>query len=150
LNPGMGRNVSEDLEFTLRCVLQKPAGIVVRPTVDICRHGHNYTQDWIRTLAGSIAILKYAHANYRLPAEYATALRQEIISKSILAIDCCFTQRRFDEIGEFAENLSGNGTPLRTAIKIGVSHQPKALAFFLGSVLAASAAALPRSMRRSR
>src|SRR5258707_6936465 len=50
LNPLLGRNVTEDLEFTLRCAKRIPTGIVVRPTVDVYRHEQNYTLDWIRTV----------------------------------------------------------------------------------------------------
>jgi glycosyltransferase involved in cell wall biosynthesis len=150
LNPGLGRNVSEDLEFTLRCVVEKPTGVVVRPTVDICRHEQNYTGDWIRTIAGSIEILKYAIDHHGLCQEYAEAAKREIISKSILGIDCSFRVKRFADVAMFAENLFGDVVPRKTAIKIWVSRQPKALAQLLGSALSAggSAANLPRMSRR--
>jgi glycosyltransferase involved in cell wall biosynthesis len=152
LNPAFGRNPSEDLEFTLRCVVHKPVGIVVRPTVDVSRHDQNMSGDWIRSLAGSIAILKYAQANHGLQAVYKTAVEREIVSRSMLAVDCCFTQRRFGEIGMFAENLSGTVIPRKTAVKIGVSKQPKVLAFLLSSLFAAGAntLGLSRSLRGSR
>jgi glycosyltransferase involved in cell wall biosynthesis len=151
LNPAFGRNPSDDLEFTLRCVKEKPAGIVVRPTVDIHRHGQNHSGDWIRTIAGSIAILKYARENHGLSAEYREAVDREIVSRCINGIDCCFAQRRFDDVALFAENLTGAAMQRKTAIKIAVARQPKTLALFLGAALAAggSGARLWRSFRNA-
>jgi glycosyltransferase involved in cell wall biosynthesis len=146
LNPVLGRNVSEDLEFTLRCVREKPAGIVVRPTVDVCRHEKNYTADWIRTVAGSIDILKYAGANHGLCSDYMDAVQREIISRSVHAIDSCFIQRRFADVAAFAKNVSGANIPLKTAIKIAVSRQPRPLAFFSSVVLTAGSNAKRRSV----
>jgi hypothetical protein len=136
----------------LRCAREKPAGVVVHPTVDICRHEQNYTRDWIRTVAGSIEILKYAVDHHGLCHEYMEAVRREIISRSILGIDCSFRDKRFADVTIFAENLGRDDMPLKTAIKIGVSKQPKALALLLSSALTAgaSAAGLQRLSRRRR
>lgn len=135
LNPELGRNVSEDLEFTLRCALEKPAGIVVKPTVDICRHEQNYTKDWIQTVAGSIAILKYSGRNHNLEAKYLAEIDSEIIARSVYGIDICFAGKRYQDVHAFAENLSGRDVPLRTAIKLGVSRQPAQLAGLLRAML---------------
>lgn len=134
LNPALGRNVSEDLEFTLRCTKEKPTGIIVRPTVDVWRHEQNYTSDWIRTVAGSIAILDYARINHDLNQEYLAAVSREIVSRSIYGIDCCFN------------------TPLNTAIKIAVSKQPRFSACLLSTALTAAGngARLSRLLRHTR
>jgi glycosyltransferase involved in cell wall biosynthesis len=150
LNPGLGRNVSEDLEFTLRCVREKPAGIVVEPTVEIRRHEQNYTKDWIRTVAGSIEILKYARSNHNFDAQYLATIDREIISRSIYGIDICFAGRRYRDIRTFAQNLSRSDMTLKTATKIGVSKQPGILADLLCALLTAgsSAARFRRLLRR--
>lgn len=150
-NQLFGRNPSEDFEFNLRCVKEKPAGIVVRPTVDIYRHDQNMSGDWIRTIAGSIAILKYARDNHGLTAEYRAAVDREILSRSINGIDCSFAQRRFDDVALFAENLPAAAMQRRTAIKIAVARQPKPLASLFGVALAAGSrgARLWRSTRNA-
>jgi len=151
LNPLLGRNVSEDLEFTLRCVNEKPAGIVVRPTVDIRRHEQNYTKDWIRTVAGSIEILKYAGAHHGLCPGYTEAVEREIKSRSIRTIDYCFAQKRFADTAIFAGNLSEADMPLKTAIKVTVSKRPRLLALLLRMALTAGggAARLLRFFRKA-
>jgi glycosyltransferase involved in cell wall biosynthesis len=151
LNPLLGRNVSEDLEFTLRCVKEKPTGIVVRPTVDVCRHEQNYTIDWIRTVAGSIDILKYARDNHGLCKKDIEYLEHEIISRSLRAIDSCFTQRRFEDVSTFAKNLSRADMPLKTAIKTAISNQPRTLALLLWKVLTAGStgASLRKLLRKA-
>ncbi|HEY2537955.1 MAG TPA: glycosyltransferase [Stellaceae bacterium] len=150
LNPALGRNVSEDLEFTLRCVREKPAGIVVEPTVEIRRHEQNYTKDWVRTVAGSIEILKYARCNHSLDPQYLAAVDREIIARSIYGINICFAGRRYSDIQKFAENLSRDNIPLRTAIKIGVSKKPIILADLLRALLTggSTGARLYRLLRR--
>ena len=152
LNPALGRNVSEDLEFTLRCTKEKPTGIIVRPTVDVWRHEQNYTGDWIRTVAGSISILDYARINHDLNQEYLAAVSCEIVSRSIYGIDCCFNQRRFEDVAIFERNLSRTDTPLKTAIKIAVSKQPRFSACLLSTALTAAGngARLSRLLRHTR
>jgi glycosyltransferase involved in cell wall biosynthesis len=138
LNPLLGRNVSEDLEFTLRCVAVSPTGIDVRPTVDVCRHEQNYTSDWIRTVAASIEILKYALTNHGLQKEYMDAVEREIILKSVHAINSCFSQRRYEDVPTFAKNLAGDDIPLKTVIKIAISKQPRTLALLLSAAMTAA------------
>jgi glycosyltransferase involved in cell wall biosynthesis len=135
LNPLFSRNPSEDFEFVLRCVARKPAGIDVRPTVDIRRHDQNMSGDWIRTVAGSTEILKYAVQHHDLCPKQREALEREIVGRSIYGVEICFRNKRFDDVPIFAENLKGHDIPLKTAVRLGVSRQPAKVARLLGSAL---------------
>lgn len=137
LNAAFGRNVSEDLEFTLRCVVEAPVGVDTRPTVYIRRHGNNYSGDWIRGLADSIEILKFAFTHHSLVPEYKNALTQQIRIRSIEGIDCCFLAKRPREIKYFTPNLVGTDIPFKTRMKIAVCRQPTPIAMPLGSAFVA-------------
>lgn len=128
LDPAFGRNVSEDLEFTLRCVRAAPSGIDTRPTVHIRRHGTNYSGDRVRGLAGSIEILRYAKAHHGLPAAWRSMIDREIIHRSIEAIDHAFPDRRFAEIGSLTGNIPVTSLPWKTALKAVIAALPKAVA----------------------
>lgn len=104
------------------------------------------------TVAGSIAILDYARINHDLNQEYLAAVSREIVSRSIYGIDCCFNQRRFEDVAIFERNLSRTDTPLKTAIKIAVSKQPRFSACLLSTALTAAGngARLSRLLRHTR
>ena len=50
----LGRTLSEDLEFTLRCVTHPPIGVLSAPLVGIRKHPGNFSADHLRTLEGEI------------------------------------------------------------------------------------------------
>lgn len=148
--PFFGRTILEDFdtEFVLRCCLEGPTGVVVVPTVDINRNGQNMSADWILTLAGSIGALNYSLRNHELSQAHRAAVHKAIIMRSILGINCCFTQRRFENVPLFTRNLDDVGVPRKTAIKIAICKLPKPIAIFLSTALAASRNAtrlVPRS-----
>ena len=107
--------------------------------------------DWIRTIAGSIAVLKHARDKHGLSPEYQAAVKREIVSRSINGIDCCFAQRRFKDMAVFVGNLMHSAIDRKTAIKIAVSKQPKPVALACRAALetAGAGARLWRSFRNT-
>jgi glycosyltransferase involved in cell wall biosynthesis len=105
-DPSFGRNVSEDLEFTLRWACGAVSvGIDVKATVDVIRHGSNYSTDWIRGLKDSIEILKYSKENHNLSAELVKFVDLEIIRRCNYAIDSAFLNWRTAYIEYFAKEI---------------------------------------------
>ena len=137
LNPAMGRNVSEDLEFTLRCVAEAPAGIDRQPTVHIRRHETNYSADWIRGVGDAIDILKFADQHHNLPDPWRRAVRDQVRERSIYGIDLCFAQKRFGDIRRFTGNLSPREIPLKTSVKLAIARSPRFIAEPLTAALTA-------------
>jgi glycosyltransferase involved in cell wall biosynthesis len=135
LNAAFGRNVSEDLEFTLRCVREAPSGIDTRPTVHIMRHGANYSGDWIRVLAGSIEILKFAAANHGLPATWVSMIDHQIVDRSVEGIDHAFLACRFEDARQFARDVPLAEMSWKTKLKAMIVSLPPPAARFLSTLL---------------
>jgi glycosyltransferase involved in cell wall biosynthesis len=138
LNAAFGRNVSEDLEFTLRCVHEAPSGIDTRPTVHIMRHGTNYSGDWVRGLVGSIEILKFAAANHGLPKAWLSMIDREIVHRSVEGIDHAFLACRLEEVRQFARDVPSAEMSWKTRLKAIVATLPPPAARSLVALLTGS------------
>ena len=122
-----GRIVVEDLEFTLRCTRVGPAGIDLRPTVEIRKHEGNFSTDWLRCLAGAIAIMKHSRHHHGLRPEWQTMIDREIVAMSLQAIDHGFAVGRLDEIRPFVRNLRVRELGWRQGIKLAIAAMPRAV-----------------------
>lgn len=78
----LGRTLSEDLEFSLRCVSQAPIGIVMTPLVGIRKHNSNFSNDSLKNKIGEIDILKYVMANHNLNNDDVGAVKNQISHRS--------------------------------------------------------------------
>lgn len=78
----LGRTLSEDLEFSLRCVSQAPIGIVMTPVVGIRKHNSNFSNDSLKNKIGEIDILQYVIANHSLSNDDVTAIKNQIVLRS--------------------------------------------------------------------
>ena len=65
----LGRTLSEDLEFILRCVDLPPIGVLSAPLVGIRKHAGGFSSQPLRTLKGEIEILHYVLAAPRVCLE---------------------------------------------------------------------------------
>ena len=138
-DPQFGRNVSEDLEFSLRCTKQGPAGIDLEPTVRIRRHGGNYSWDWVRGLNDSIEILYFSIENHDLHPEYMDIVNDEIRRRSLQGIYCGYLQCRFEEIQCFGKNLRRCDLGWKEKIKLFIASLPLPIAHRLCRLLITSA-----------
>ncbi|MDR3439942.1 glycosyltransferase family 2 protein [Telmatospirillum sp.] len=130
-----GRVVSEDLEFTLRCVREGGIGIDTHPTAEIRRHSENHSGDWIRCLAGSIDILKYSILHHGLSRDWQEKAKHQIAVRSLEGIDHAFLSRRFEDISLFSKEISIHEMKIKQFIKIVISRCPRNIALFLQKVL---------------
>ncbi|AOU98513.1 hypothetical protein BI364_11610 [Acidihalobacter yilgarnensis] len=128
-DPSFGRNVSEDLEFTLRWACGAVSvGIDVKATVDVIRHGGNYSTDWIRGLKDSIEILNYSKENHGLSADLVKLVDFEIIRRCNNAIDSAFLNRRTSYINYFAKEAGYKNLGLKQRIKAIIAILPERMA----------------------
>lgn len=89
-DPSFSRTVSEDLEFTLRCVSQAPLGAVADPVVGIRRHDTNYSGNLLRCLLGELEILRHAAAHHAAAASFLDVIEDEIGRRSAEAASVAF------------------------------------------------------------
>ncbi|MBT1074658.1 glycosyltransferase family 2 protein [Geobacter grbiciae] len=78
----LGRTLSEDLEFSLRCVNQAPIGIVMTPLVGIRKHDSNFSNDSLKNKMGEIDILQYVMVNHKLNNDDVSAVKNQISHRS--------------------------------------------------------------------
>ena len=86
----LGRTLSEDLEFILRCVNQPPIGVVSAPLVGIRKHPGGFSAQPLRTLQGEITILHYVLEHHPAAREHERAIRKSIIERSAAGADMAF------------------------------------------------------------
>lgn len=134
-NADFGRNVSEDLEFTLRCVREAPVGVITKPTVQIHRHGKNYSGDWIRGLKDSMEILKYSELNHDLQKSWKQLIGEQILIRSIEGVDFAFNLGKMSEVRNFSKNLSDQRIGWKTRLKIFIATLPDKLSKPIGATL---------------
>ncbi len=92
----LGRNVSEDLEFTLRCLEGKPTGVVMTPLVQIRKHAGNLSADPMRSLIDEIAILSIALERHPTARLCRDMIATEIARRRHVAADFAFRRGDLD------------------------------------------------------
>jgi glycosyltransferase involved in cell wall biosynthesis len=86
----LGRILSEDLEFTLRCVTEPPIGVNAEPLVGIRKHAGNFSGDVLRTLDGEMQILRYVLATHPFAARHAEEIRHNIADRAAAGAELAF------------------------------------------------------------
>lgn len=99
----IGRTLSEDLEFILRCVNQSPIGVVSSPLVGIRKHSGGFSSRPLRTLRGEITILHYVLDHQPAARGHEGAIRDSIIERSAGGADMTFLAGDLDGFREFLE-----------------------------------------------
>lgn len=123
-----GRLPSEDLEFTLRCVMHAPIAAVQEATVGVRKHAGNHSGNQMRQLCGEVEILLHAKDNRAVLPRWAAALDEEIRIRAGQAIDAAFVEGAWDIVGRMARHLPWRRRSLKRAIKIAVASLPEDIA----------------------
>jgi hypothetical protein len=123
-----GRLPSEDLEFTLRCVMQAPVLAVREPTVGIRKHPGNYSGNQLAQLCSEIEILSSMRARQGIDAGRQTALQEQIGLRSGQAIDAAFVKGDLPLIRRLAPRLGPREQSLKRRIKLLIAGAPPGLA----------------------
>lgn len=148
---GMSRVVSEDWEFTLRCVQEAPLGVVPEPLVAVRKHGTNLSRDQLANLLGEITILLHALAAHRDAGKYRPQLEQERIRRTCQAAELAFANADLALTRALCDALPSSERSGKLQVKAAVSRLPNAAAKPLCKLLLAASGAtgaLRRAARR--
>jgi hypothetical protein len=145
----LGRTLSEDFEFVLRCVDQPPIGVIAAPLVGIRKHSGGFSSQPLRTLQGEISILRYVLEHHPAARAYERTIRNCIVERSAAGANMAFQAGDLHQFREFlkAVPFERRSRPLR--IKSVIAQLPSPLAHALRGVGLATAARV-RHRRRSR
>ena len=131
----LGRNPSEDLEFTLRCVETPPIGVVFEPVVGIRKHLTNFSGDDYATAIGRIEIFEYALSHHSVSATTRALLLNQIAINQVDASYKAFATRDFDACKKLLSGVPGHYLPSNTKIKLAISKCPPPVARLFHGVL---------------
>jgi hypothetical protein len=124
----LGRNPSEDLEFTLRCVERPPIGVVSEPVVGIRKHQTNFSGDHYRTAIGRIEIYEYALHRHSVSAPTKNLLLNQIAINQVDAAYNAFKARDFASCGRLLSEVPTRYLTPKMKIKAAISRCPTSVA----------------------
>ena len=131
------RTVSEDFEFTLRCVQESPVGCIRKPLVGIRKHDFNFSGDELSNLLGSITILRHALRHHAYAKKCNDIIENEIFVRSKAAAELAFAERKLEIVRELCDSIPRHEGSTRLAVKYFVSRLPSPLARAANSFLLA-------------
>jgi glycosyltransferase involved in cell wall biosynthesis len=130
-NEAFSRKISEDFEFSLRCVQEYPIGVITKPVVGIRKHEQNFSKGnlpGISFIIGDIDILNYSSQNHRLGAENLSLIKEQIISRSISVVHGAFAIGEFAIFRDILKNIPTSRRSLKLWIKVVIALLPFPLA----------------------
>lgn len=130
-NESFGGKMSEDLEFTLRCVQEKPIGVIKKPVVGIRWHEQNFSRGKVPGISfviGDIEILDYSMKNHRLGSQHESLIREQIICRSISVAHGAFAHGEFMILQNMLKNIPAARRSFKLWIKIVIALLPFPLA----------------------
>lgn len=132
----LGRNVSEDLEFTLRCLQESPVGVVISPLVEIRKHSSNFSRDRVRSLLGEVEILNLALGRHPRARLYQETIESEIARRSSVAAGFAFRAGDLDTAAQAIDAIPAPRRSLRDRVKRAITRLPRPLALALRTAIA--------------
>jgi glycosyltransferase involved in cell wall biosynthesis len=145
----LGRTLSEDLEFILRCVNQPPIGVVSAPLVGIRKHPGGFSSRPLRTLQGEITILHYVLEHHPSAREHERAIRNSIVERSAAGADLAFLAGDLDRFQEFLRAVPRERRSRALRTKSLIAQLPSPLARVVRGASLAMAARHRRNRMRS-
>jgi hypothetical protein len=123
-----GKNPSEDLEFTLRCVQQGSIGIVREPVVGVRRHTGNYSGNVDRNTLGQLEILDYALHHHTLSESTRALIHDQINLRRVEASYGAFYRGDFAQVKSLLTPVPTRDLDSKTRLKLIISRLPGPLA----------------------
>ena len=126
-----GRTMSEDLEFTLRCVQEAPIGVVTKPLVGVRWHERNFSSGklpGISFILGDIEILEYSSKRHRLGPQYRALIQEQIINRSISVMHGAFLLGDFKLVRNIVKNIPVTCRSPKIWIKTAIAYLPYPIA----------------------
>jgi glycosyltransferase involved in cell wall biosynthesis len=128
MRPELGRDPSEDLEFTLRCVQHYPVGAIAEPLVGIQRHQSNYSGDSYLNTCSQIEILNLALQVHVLSKHTRELIAEQIVLRSIEAGEGAFARADFKRCTELMSQVPRAQLPSKVRLKLLIASCPGPIA----------------------
>lgn len=124
----LGRVLSVDLEFDLKCAQHAPIGVVNEPVVGIRKHEGNISGNAYTQTKGEIDILKYALENHDIGENTRSIIGEEIRIRSIDAAYGAFRKQHFEEVLRLLQDVPSTMLDSKTKLKYRISKLPVTIA----------------------
>ena len=131
----LGKNPSEDFEFSLRCVSEGPIGVVREPVVGVRRHATNYSGDNEKNTCGQIEVLQYVLKHHHISQTIRLAVIDQIELRRVEAAYGAFHRGDFDLVVSLLSPVPKRYLDSKSLLKLWVARQPRNVATALWRVL---------------
>jgi glycosyltransferase involved in cell wall biosynthesis len=122
------RGLSEDMEFTLRCVGAPPIGVFAEPLVGVRKHAGNRSGDNVGSWLAQIAILEHALASHPAAKPFADVILDEIQARRALAAARAFALGRLDVTRNLASAIDRGHRDWKLSIMLAIAGLPSPVA----------------------
>lgn len=123
-----GKNPSEDFEFSLRCLLQEPVGVVREPVVSVRRHAGNYSGNNDRNTRGQIEILQYVLQHHPIGSALKAQVTDQIELRRMEAAYGAFHSGDFALVRSLLSPVPKRYLDQKSALKLWIARLPHPLA----------------------
>lgn len=130
-----GKNPSEDLEWSLRCVQQGPVGVVRQPVVQVRQHGGNYSASSERNTRGQIEVLQYVLEHHTISQATMKEVLEQIDLRRVEASYGAFRRGDFEVVRSLLQPVPRSQLGRKSQLKLWVATQPPVLARLLHKML---------------
>ena len=132
------RGLSEDMEFTLRCVGVPPIGVLAEPLVGVRKHSGNRSADNVGSWLAQIGILEHALATHAAAKPIADIVLDEIRVRRSLAAARAFVLDRLDVTRALAPAIDRGHRDWKLRLMIAIANLPSPVAEPLRRALVAA------------
>lgn len=127
-NEKFSRGLSEDMEFTLRCVGVPPIGVLADPLVGVRKHPGNRSGDNVSSWIAQIGILEHALAEHAAATPVADVVLDEIQVRRALAAARAFVLGRLDITRALAPAIDRDHRDWKLSLMIAIASLPSPVA----------------------
>ena len=124
----LGKTLSEDFEFTLRCVQDAPIGVIRQPLVQVRRHALNFSADTERTTRGEIEILRYVLEHHAISASTRALVEKQIHLRRVEVSYGAFRRGDFQEVVALCGDVPSEYLDTKSRLKLGIARLPPPIA----------------------
>jgi len=124
----LGRLLSEDLEFTLKCIVHPPVGVVSQPLVGIRKHSGNISGNSLKMLMAEVEVLRYVREHHPAAKEHARLIEDEIIRRRTGAAALAFEIGNFETVRQVMAQVPRSSVSWRLQVKSLIARCPGPLA----------------------
>ncbi len=123
-----GKNPSEDFEFSLRCLMHGPVGVVREPVVEVRRHNANFSGSNEKNTLGQIEILQYVLQNHPIDDAVRAKVVDQIELRRLEAAYDAFHRADFALVRSLLSPVPKHYLDRKSALKLWIARLPHALA----------------------